>query len=78
MAKDRHTLIYVRGPLGGPSLPLERVLSRDARGRLPYARGVRLFRDGQPRGAWRLPRDAWMPGRDVQRPSYDVQQLSST
>ena len=58
VGKDRHTLIYVRGPLGGPSLPLERVLSRDARGRLPYARGARPFHDGQPRDAWRLPRDA--------------------
>jgi hypothetical protein len=36
------------------------------------ARGARLFRDGEPRGAWRLPRDAWMPGAGLELPQFFV------
>jgi hypothetical protein len=70
--------ISFRALRDGPSPPLDRVLSHEARELSLYEHGVRLSHEVRPRGAWPLPRDAWKRERDVLMPSCDVRRPSST
>jgi hypothetical protein len=70
--------ISCHAPRHGPSLPLQRILWRDARGRPLCEHGAPPSRDFRPRDAWPLLRGAGQHAWHVLTPSCDVQQLSWT